>query len=102
MMDGIDSAERLALNGGNPVRKEKIGYGRQWIDEDDMEAVVSVLKSDVLTCGPKIAQLEQELASYTGANYAVAVSNGTAALHCACMAARRQYGGRRGWERLVS
>lgn len=87
MMDGIDSAERLALNGGNPVRKEKIGYGRQWIDEDDMEAVVSVLKSDVLTCGPKIAQLEQELASYTGANYAVAVSNGTAALHCACMAA---------------
>lgn len=87
MMDGIDSAERLALNGGNPVRKEKIGYGRQWIDEDDIESVVSVLRSDFLTCGPVIVQLEQELASYTGANYAVAVSNGTAALHCACMAA---------------
>ena len=79
--------EKLAVKGGIPVRDEKIGYGRQWIDEDDIESVVSVLRSDFLTCGPVIVQLEQELASYTGANYAVAVSNGTAALHCACMAA---------------
>ena len=79
--------EKLAVKGGIPVRDEKIGYGRQWIDEDDIESVVSVLRSDFLTCGPEIVQLEQELASYTGANYAVAVSNGTAALHCACMAA---------------
>ena len=87
MIDGLDSAGRLAINGGSPIRKERINYGRQWIDKDDIEAVVSVLKSDFLTCGPKIARLERELASCTGADYAVAVSNGTAALHCACIAA---------------
>lgn len=79
--------ERLAVNGGMPVRKDKLFYGKQWIDEADIKSVCEVLTSDFLTCGPKIGELEKALADYTGAGYAVAVSNGTAALHCACMAA---------------
>ena len=79
--------ERLAIKGGHPVRDGKIYYGRQWIDEDDIKAVTETLRSDYLTCGPKVDEMEKELAAYTGARYAVAVSNGTAALHCACIAA---------------
>lgn len=79
--------DRLAIDGGIPVRKEKIFYGKQWIDEEDVRAVSEVLKGDFVTCGPKINELEKGLTEYTGARYAVAVSNGTAALHCACMAA---------------
>ncbi|MCI9480670.1 MAG: UDP-4-amino-4,6-dideoxy-N-acetyl-beta-L-altrosamine transaminase [Lachnospiraceae bacterium] len=79
--------DRLAVDGGMPVRTEKIYYGRQWIDEEDVKAVSEVLTSDFVTCGPKVAELERALAEYTGAGYAVAVSNGTAALHCACIAA---------------
>lgn len=79
--------EKLAIHGGEPVRKEKINYGRHWIEEDDINAVVETLKGDFLTCGPKIAEMEQALCDYTGAKYAVAISNGTAALHCACLAA---------------
>ncbi len=79
--------EKLALFGGKPVRKEKISYGHQYIDEKDIEAVVNVLKSDFLTCGPKINELEKRLCELTGAKYAVAISNGTAALHAACYAA---------------
>ncbi len=63
-----------------------IPYGRQFINEDDIEAVVSVLKSDFLTQGPKIKQFEDEFARYVGSQYAVAVSNGTAALHLSAMA----------------
>lgn len=79
--------ERLAINGGYPIRGSKIYYGRQWIDEDDIAAVAETLRSDFITCGPKVDEFESELAAYTTAKYAVAVSNGTAALHCACMAA---------------
>lgn len=79
--------ERLAIHGGYPVRSSKIYYGRQWIDEDDIAAVAQTLRSDFITCGPKVDEFESELAAYTTAKYAVAVSNGTAALHCACMAA---------------
>lgn len=79
--------KRLAIDGGKPVRKEKIFYGKQWIDEDDVKAVSEVLTSDFVTCGPKISELEKALIDYTRAKYAVAVSNGTAALHCACIAA---------------
>lgn len=64
-----------------------IPYGRQEIDEDDIRIVVDVLRSDYLTTGPKVNQLEETLASYVHAKYAVAVSNGTAALHLACLAA---------------
>lgn len=79
--------EKLAIHGGKPVRNSKIFYGKQSVDEDDIKAVEEVLRSDYLTCGPKIGEMEQALADYTGAKYAVAVSNGTAALHCACIAA---------------
>ena len=64
-----------------------IPYGRQSIDEEDIQAVVDVLRSDYLTTGPKTAEFERAVADYVGAEYAVAVSNGTAALHIACLAA---------------
>lgn len=79
--------EKLAINGGVPVRSTKIFYGRQWIEEDDIQAVVDVLRGDYLTTGPYVSKMERALEKYTGAKYAVAVSNGTAALHCACIAA---------------
>jgi len=79
--------EKLAINGGYPVRQSKIYYGRQWIDEDDVKAVTEVLRSDLITCGPKVEEFERSLEKYTGTKHAVAVSNGTAALHCACIAA---------------
>lgn len=79
--------EKLAIKGGYSVRQSKIYYGRQWIDEDDIQAVADTLRSDLITCGPKVDEMERELAAYTGGKYAVAVSNGTAALHCACIAA---------------
>lgn len=64
-----------------------IPYGRQMIEEDDIQAVMDVLKSDYLTTGPKIAEFEKCVADYVGAKYAVAIANGTAALHAACFAA---------------
>ena len=64
-----------------------IPYGRQTIEEDDIEEVVKVLRSDYLTTGPKIAEFEKLVADYVGAKYAVAISNDTAALHAACHAA---------------
>lgn len=64
-----------------------IPYGRQTIDEEDIQAVVDVLKSDYLTTGPKIAEFEQMVCKYTHTKYAVAIANGTAALHAACFAA---------------
>ena len=63
-----------------------IPYGRQSIDEDDIKAVVEVLRSDWLTTGPKVAEFEQAVADYVGAKYAVAVSSGTTALHAAMYA----------------
>lgn len=63
-----------------------ISYGRQWIDEDDIAAVVSVLQSDWLTQGPTIPRFERVVAEFCGAAHAVAVSNGTMALHLAALA----------------
>ena len=62
-----------------------IPYGKQFIQEDDVSAVVDTLKSDYLTTGPKIKEFENALAEYSGAKYCLAVSNGTAALHLASM-----------------
>lgn len=81
-----------AICGGTPVRDTKLFYGHQYLDEADIQAVVDVLRSDYLTCGPKITELEEKLCKLTGAKYAVACSNGTAALHMACMAAGVQPG----------
>lgn len=79
--------KELAISGGKPVRNTYISYGRQCIDDDDIKAVVKVLKSDYLTTGPNVKAFEEKVADYVGAKYAVAVSNGTAALHAACYAA---------------
>ena len=82
-----DNMEKPAICGGTPVRDTKIFYGHQYLDQADYDAVVEVLKSDYLTCGPKINELEAKLCKITGAKYAVVCSNGTAALHMAAMAA---------------
>lgn len=78
---------KLALYGGTSVRQTKLSYGHQYIDEADIQAVLEVLKSDFLTCGPKAGKLEEKLCSLTGARFCTTVSNGTAALHAACLAA---------------
>lgn len=64
-----------------------IQYGRQSIDEDDIQAVIDVLRGDFLTTGPSVSAFEKAVCNYTGAKYAVAIANGTAALHAACFAA---------------
>ena len=79
--------EKPAICGGTPVRENKIYYGHQYIDDADIQAVVDVLKSDYLTCGPMVTGLGNKLCEVTGAKYAVVCSNGTAALHMACLAA---------------
>ena len=78
---------RLAIDGGTPVRETMLPYGRQWVDETDVQAVVEVLRSDWLTTGPKVREFEQRVAEYVGAGEAVAVNSGTAALHVAAFAA---------------
>lgn len=83
----IIKMEKPAIAGGTPVRETKLFYGHQYIDEADIKAVTEVLKSDYLTCGPKVTELEQRLCELTGAKYAVVCSNGTAALHIAALAA---------------
>lgn len=77
----------LAIHGGSPVRKEFLPYGHQTIDNKDVKAVIDVLKSDYLTTGPAISLFENKIKSYVGVDYAIAISNGTAALHAACFAA---------------
>ncbi|MBI1911716.1 MAG: UDP-4-amino-4,6-dideoxy-N-acetyl-beta-L-altrosamine transaminase [Deltaproteobacteria bacterium] len=67
--------------------RKAISYGRQTIDQDDINSVVDVLKSDMLTQGPKVEEFEEALKNYTGAKYAVCCSSGTAALHLAYLAA---------------
>jgi len=64
-----------------------IPYGRQFIDEDDIQAVTEVLRSDWLTQGPNTAEFESALCDIVGAKYAVAVNSGTSALHIACLVA---------------
>jgi len=71
-----------------------IPYGKQTIEEDDIAAVVEVLKGDWLTCGPAVERFEQALANYCGAKHAIAVANGTAALHVAMLAAGIKAGDR--------
>lgn len=79
--------ERLALHGGTPVRSTLLPYGRQALEEDDVQAVLAALRSDWLTTGPRVVEFERAVASAVGAAHAVAVSSGTAALHAAVAAA---------------
>lgn len=78
---------KLCINGGTPIRSKFLNYGRQFIDDKDIESVVKVLKGDYLTTGPVAEQFEKKVAEYVGAKYAVGVANGTAALHMACVVA---------------
>lgn len=81
------SSQELAINGGAPVRSTLLPYGRQLVDEADIQAVADVLRSDWLTTGPKIAEFEEAFAARVGAVHAVSFSSGTAALHGAAFAA---------------
>ena len=78
---------KLAIEGGPPVRDKLLPYGRQLVDEDDVWAVAEVLRGDWLTTGPKVSEFEVAFAAQVGARHAVAVSNGTAALHATVFAA---------------
>jgi len=69
------------------MRDTYLPYGKQWVDEDDIATVVDILRGDYLTTGPNIMDFEKNVANYVDAEYAVAFSNGTAALHGACFAA---------------
>jgi perosamine synthetase len=79
--------ETLALHGGTPVRETFLPYGRQCLDDQDIRAVVEVLKSDWLTTGPKVAEFETAFAEWVGVKFAVSFSSGTAALHGAAFGA---------------
>ncbi len=79
-------AETLAIQGGTPVRDTLLPYARQYVDDDDIAAVVTTLQSDWLTTGPLVDEFEQAFAAFVGTKHAVAVSNGTAALHAAIFA----------------
>jgi perosamine synthetase len=78
--------ERLAIEGGRPVRASLLPYGRQLIGDDDVAAVTAALRGAFLTTGPTVAEFEARFASRVGARHAVAVSSGTAALHAAMFA----------------
>jgi len=78
--------EQKNKNAYNQVALDIIPYGRHYIDEDDIQSVVDVLRYGMLTQGPKVSEFEKKVANYVGAKYAVAVANGTAALHLSCMA----------------
>ena len=77
----------LAIHGGTPVREKLLPYGRQNLNEEDIHAVVEVLRSDWLTTGPKVPEFEERFSEWVGAKYAVSFSSGTAALHGAAFAA---------------
>jgi perosamine synthetase len=79
--------DKLALNGGNPVRGKLLPYGKQFVDQKDIDAVIEVLQSDWLTTGPTVVEFEKQFSERVGAANGVAVNSGTAGLHCAVYAA---------------
>jgi perosamine synthetase len=79
----MSEARRLAIDGGQPVRSDLLPYSRQTIDENDLEAVLEVMRSDWLTTGPAIERFERAFSGEVGTQHSVAVSSGTAALHTA-------------------
>lgn len=86
-MNTTVSPQALAINGGSSVRASLLPYGRQSVDEDDIQAVVDVLRSDWLTTGPKVGEFEEAFAARVGSADAVSFSSGTAALHGAAFTA---------------
>jgi perosamine synthetase len=83
----LSQKNKLALYGGAPVREKLLPYGRQFVDQEDINAVIDVLKSDWLTTGPTIVEFEKQFAKQVGAAHGVAVNSGTAGLHCAVYSA---------------
>ena len=81
------TTDRLAIDGGEPIRRTMLPYAHQSIDDDDIAAVTAALRSDWLTTGPRVPAFEEALAAFAGARHAVAFSSGTAALHGATHAA---------------
>lgn len=79
----VQDTDALAISGGDPVREETLAYGGQTIEDDDIHAVAETLRADLLTTGPKVDAFEEAFADFVGTKEAVAVSNGTAALHAA-------------------
>jgi perosamine synthetase len=87
-MDVVHKKEMIpAIHGGQAVREQLLPYGHQTVDEDDIHAVVEVLRSDWITTGPKVPEFEEAFANFLGARFAVSFSSGTAALHGAAFAA---------------
>lgn len=85
-MTGKDCTTRTEIR-NDPKRKDKlISYGRQWIDETDVDEVAKALRGDFITTGPLAAKFEEDLCELTGAKHAIVCSNGTIALHLACLA----------------
>jgi perosamine synthetase len=87
MTSASTNLDKLAVDGGVPVRGSLLPYGRQHLDEEDIRAVIAVLRSDWLTTGPKVLEFEQAFGDWVGAKFAVSFSSGTAALHGAAFAA---------------
>jgi perosamine synthetase len=81
------TTDRLAIDGGEPVRRTLLPYAHQSIDDDDVAAVTAALRSDWLTTGPRVPAFEEALAAFAGVRHAVSFSSGTAALHGATSAA---------------
>ena len=73
--------DRLAIEGGTPVRDTLLPYGRHTVEKEDIEAVAGVLRSSWLTTGPTVEAFEADLCKAAGAPFGVAVNSGTAALH---------------------
>jgi dTDP-4-amino-4,6-dideoxygalactose transaminase/nucleoside-diphosphate-sugar epimerase len=84
----VDWAKRPVILGGDPVRHDFLPFAQPSIGYEEEQEVLDTLRSGWLTTGPKTKRLEQELAEYTGAKYAVAVSSCTAALHLSLAALR--------------
>ncbi|MCH8103089.1 MAG: DegT/DnrJ/EryC1/StrS aminotransferase family protein, partial [Chloroflexi bacterium] len=75
--------DRLAIDGGSPVRAEYLPYFRPSIEQGEIDEVVDTLRSGWLTTGPKVQRFEEAFKAYLGARNAIAVNSGTAALHLA-------------------
>jgi perosamine synthetase len=82
-LSACENKRHLALFSGNPVRTTFLPYGRQSLDASDIAAVTEILSSEWLTTGPKVEEFEKALREFVGGVHVAAVSNGTAALHCA-------------------
>ena len=83
----LDSPAKLALDGGDPVRKDFLPLTRPWIGEEEKREVMDTLDGVWLSRGPKVSRFEEDFATYTGAKHAIAVSSCTAALHVSLVAA---------------